>query len=122
MAAAVISPAFRRGEGSATAGEIAVMTTLRHAGKAVAVMVPVSQLARLGLPALIVLGSLVILVLAISCWIIASDDRSSRMVWLMLAARGRPDVPARRPPRRLELSSSRTAGSGKVSTEPDKLA
>jgi hypothetical protein len=98
------------------------MTTLRHAGKAVAVMVPVSQLARLGLPALIVLGSLVILVLAVSCWIIASDDRSSRMAWLMLAARGRPDIPARRPPRRLELSPSRTAGSGKVSTEPDELA
>jgi hypothetical protein len=98
------------------------MTTLRHAGKAVAVMVPVSQLARLGLPALIVLGSLAILMLAISCWIIASDDRSSRMARLMLAARGRPAVPARRPPRRLELSPSRAAGSGQVSTEPDELA
>lgn len=98
------------------------MTTLRHAGKAIAIMVPVSQLARLGLPALIVLGSLAILILAISCWIIASDDRSTRMARLMLAARGRPAVPARRPPRRLELSPSRAAGSGEASAEPDELA
>jgi hypothetical protein len=98
------------------------MTTLRHTGKAVAAMVALSQLVRLGLPALIVLGSLAILVLAISCWIIASDDRSSRMAWLMLAARGRPAVPARRPPRRLEVSPSRAVGSGKVGAEPDELS
>jgi len=71
------------------------MTALRHAGKAVALMVPASQLARLGLPVLIMLGTLVVLVLAISCWVIASDDRSNRMARLMLAARGRPAFPAR---------------------------
>ena len=95
-------------------------TALRHAGKVVALMVPVSQLARLGLPALIMLGSLVALVLAISCWIIASNDRSNRMARLMLAARGRPAVPSRRSPRRLELSSSRAAGSGGASGKPDE--
>jgi hypothetical protein len=99
-----------------------VVTTLRYAGKAVAVIVPVSQLARLGLPALIVLGFLAILILAISCWIIASDDRSSRMARLMLAARGRPAVPARRPPRRLELAPSHAAGPDEASAEPDELA
>lgn len=95
-------------------------TALRHAGKVAALMVPVSQLARLGLPALIMLGSLVALVLAISCWIIASNDRSNRMARLMLAARGRPAVPARRSPRRLELSSSHAAGSGGASGKPDE--
>jgi hypothetical protein len=72
------------------------MTALRHTGKVAALMVPASQLARLGLPALITLGTLVMLVLAILCWVIASDDRSNRTAQLMLAARGRPALPTRR--------------------------
>jgi HAMP domain-containing protein len=70
------------------------MTALRQAGRWVATMVPVSQLARLGLPALIMLCFLALVVLAIWCWIIDNDDRSNRLTRLILAARGHHAVPA----------------------------
>jgi hypothetical protein len=70
------------------------MTALRQAGKVVTTVVPVSQLARLGLPALIVLGFLTLVVLAIWCWIIGNADRSDRLTRLILAARGHHAVPA----------------------------
>jgi hypothetical protein len=51
-------------------------------------VVPVAQLARLGLPALASVAFLAAAVLAAACWVIGSRDRCERAARLLLAARG----------------------------------
>jgi hypothetical protein len=70
---------------------------LKRAGRLTAAAVPLAQLARLGLPALISLGFLAVLALATVCWVIASDDRSRRVTQLIIAARGASAVPSPSP-------------------------
>lgn len=55
--------------------------------KRAAAAVPVAQLARLGLPALV--GTLVfaVLMLAAVCWLLGSDDRTARAACLLQAWR-----------------------------------
>ncbi|MGP0022966.1 MAG: hypothetical protein ACLPKE_06315 [Streptosporangiaceae bacterium] len=67
-----------------------MMVVLRQAGKLAAEAVPVAQLARLGLPALIAVAVLAVLVLAAICWIIDSDERCSRVARVLGAWRGAP--------------------------------
>jgi hypothetical protein len=64
------------------------MAALRQVGKVVVGMVPVVQLARLGLPALVALFALAVLVLAVICWILSSGERCERVYRMLLAARG----------------------------------
>ena len=81
---------------------------MRAVLRAAAGMVPVAQLARLGLPALIAVMALAVLVLVAGCWILADDARAARAAIVMqawrgrlpAAADGRPAVQARRPKRR----------------------
>jgi len=61
---------------------------LRHAGQAVAGVLPAAILARLGVPALATVVFLIVLVLAVACWIINSDDRTGRVARMMLAKQG----------------------------------
>ena len=68
---------------------------------------PVALLAGLGLPALGALLFLAVAALAVSCWVIASGERTDRVSQMMLARRGHaggpapgaaaPPVPASRP-------------------------
>jgi hypothetical protein len=62
-----------------------MMNALRHAGRAVAGMLPVAVIVRLGLPALAVLVFLAILAAGVACWVIASDDRSDRVTRMIYA-------------------------------------
>jgi hypothetical protein len=66
------------------------MTVLRAAGRAAAAAVPAAQLARLGLPALAGVLGLAVLVLAVICWVLASDARCERMANVLRAWRGVP--------------------------------
>jgi hypothetical protein len=50
----------------------------------------VTLLADFGMPALGALVSLVIMALAVTCWILASPDRSERICRMLLAGRGDP--------------------------------
>jgi hypothetical protein len=70
-------------------------------------VVPVAQLARLGLPALIAVVAFAVLVVVAGCWVLADDARAARAAIVMQAwrgwlppAAGRPAVPASRPRRR----------------------
>jgi hypothetical protein len=78
------------------------MGTLRRAGKVVVGVVPVAQLARLGLPAFIALVAFAVMVLAVICWIIRSHDRCERVSRILLALRGN--------------SAALTSGSGTATT------
>ncbi len=77
-----------------------MMAVLRQAGKLAAEAVPVAQLARSGLPALIALAVLAVLVLAAVCWVIGSDERCDRVARVLGAWRGAPAsvAPAPEPP------------------------
>jgi len=66
------------------------MGFLRAAGKTAATLVPTAQLARLGLPALIAAGVLLVLILAAGCWILASDGPAARLACILDAWRGNP--------------------------------
>jgi hypothetical protein len=68
------------------AGAVKIM--LKHTGKAVAATVPATQLVRLGLPALAAVFALAVLVLALACWVINSDDRTKRVTQIILARAG----------------------------------
>jgi Mg-chelatase subunit ChlI len=57
--------------------------------RAAAGVVPVAQLARLGMPALIALVALAVLMLVTGWWILADDARTARAVIVMQAWRGR---------------------------------
>lgn len=57
----------------------------------------VTLLASFGMPALGALVSLVILALAVTCWILASPDRSERICRMLLAGRGDPRCLAPKP-------------------------
>jgi len=65
-----------------------VKTVMRHMGKVAAEVVPVAQLARLGLPALVALVFLAVLVLAVICWVLGSGKRSERVIRIILARAG----------------------------------
>ena len=62
--------------------------TLKHAGRAATGTFSVAALTQLSMPALAVVGLLVMLVLGVICWIISSDERSARVSRMMLARRG----------------------------------
>jgi hypothetical protein len=72
----------------------AAKTILRHAGRAAAGAIPAALLVGLGLPALGALVFLASAVLAVTCWVIASEERTSRVSQLMLARRGQAGSPA----------------------------
>lgn len=69
----------------------------RNAGKLTATVVPVSQLARLGLPAFFALvglvAFLVVAVLAWTSWVLNNDERAKRMAQLLNAIRGQRSSP-----------------------------
>jgi len=69
------------------------MTVLKRAGVVAAAIVPVSQLARLGYPAILTVVAaaalLAVLVIGVACWVLASDARSRRAERLLGAARRR---------------------------------
>jgi hypothetical protein len=80
---------------------------LRRAGRPAAGALPAALLPGLGLPALGALVFLAVAVLAVTCWVIASRERTDRVSQMMLARRGQaggpepgaaaPPVPASRP-------------------------
>lgn len=61
---------------------------VKTAAKAIAGVLPTAVLAGLGMPALAALLLLAILVLAVACWVIASQDRTNRVSQILLARRG----------------------------------
>jgi hypothetical protein len=63
-------------------------STLRRAAHVVAGAIPVAFLARLGVPTLGALVFLVIVGIAVACWVIGSPDRTERVSRLLLACRG----------------------------------
>ena len=67
---------------------------LRRAGRAAAGALPAALLAGLGLPALGALVFLAVAVLAVTCWVIASGERTARVSQMMLARRGQASDPA----------------------------
>jgi hypothetical protein len=60
--------------------------------KAAAGVIPAAALTRLGMPALGSLVLLAVLVLAVACWVIGSQDRTNRVSQILLARRGAPAV------------------------------
>jgi len=80
-----------RNWGRRPGGGDAVMAVLRAAVKAAAAAVPAAQLTRLGLPALAGVIGLTVLVLAVICWLLASDARCERVPKMLgaLARRAR---------------------------------
>jgi hypothetical protein len=65
-----------------------VKTALKSATRAAAGMLPAAVLIRLGMPALAAVVFLTVLILGMTCWIISSDERTSRVNRMMLARRG----------------------------------
>lgn len=63
------------------------MSVLKTAGKALLTLVPASELARLGLPALWSVEALIVLVLAGIGWIVIDKDRSANLA--LILGRGR---------------------------------
>jgi hypothetical protein len=67
---------------------------LRNAGRLTVTVLPVSQLVRLGLPALVLLAGLIaflaVAVLAWTSWVLNDDERAKRMTRLLNAIRGQP--------------------------------
>ncbi len=53
-------------------------------------MVPAAAVAVLGMPALGLVVLLAVLVLAVVCWVIASQNRTNRLSQILLALRGTP--------------------------------
>jgi len=73
------------------------MTVLNKAGTIAVTVVPVSLLARLGLPAfvavVVLVAVLAVAAAGMACWVINDDQRSERVVKLLTAARARAEVP-----------------------------
>jgi hypothetical protein len=65
-----------------------VRAVVKRAGQAAAGALPAALLARLGLPALAALVLFGVLVLAVTCWILNSANRSGRVARIMLARQG----------------------------------
>jgi hypothetical protein len=86
-----------------------VANILKHAGRTAAGALPAALLAELGVPALGALLFLVIMVLAVICWVIASGDRTDRVSQMMLARRGQASFPARGNPARGNTAPSMTS-------------
>ena len=93
---------------------------LKHAGRALCVVLPTGLLAQLGMPALAALVFLAVLVLGVTCWIIGNGDRSDRVTRMIFARQGDarclvPDpsaasLPASQPPhRRTQPAQRRTS-------------
>jgi hypothetical protein len=70
-----------------------VKTVARHAATAAGVLTT-AVMAGLGMPALGALVLLAVLILAVMCWVIASQDRTNRVSQILLARRGSPLTPA----------------------------
>lgn len=70
----------------------ATASIAKYIGKVVAVVLPTSQLARLGPTALVGLLLLAVLLLAAICWVIGSEDRSIHVAWILLARAGNPEA------------------------------
>jgi hypothetical protein len=74
------------------------MTALKHVVKVAVAVVPVTALARLGMPALVasvaLAALLVFAILGLAIWVIGDEQRSQRMEKLLTAARGRAEAPA----------------------------
>jgi hypothetical protein len=68
------------------------MSVLKTAGKAIITVVPASQLARLGLPALWSLEALVVLVLIGIAWVVIDKDRAGNLA-LILGRRSSAEPP-----------------------------
>ncbi|MCL2584191.1 MAG: hypothetical protein FWE35_17240 [Streptosporangiales bacterium] len=65
------------------------MIILRTAGKAIATLVPASQLARLGLPGLWSVEALAVLMLAGVGWIVLDAGRAKNLALILSATRNR---------------------------------
>lgn len=65
-----------------------VMTVIRHIGKVATGALPAILVAGLGLPALGSLVFMAVLVLAVACWVLSSEDRTARLSRVLLALRG----------------------------------
>ena len=68
----------------------ALKRAIRNGGRTVAGMLPAAALLSLGLPALAAVVFLVVLVIGATCWILDSDERTSRVNRILLARRGDP--------------------------------
>ena len=73
------------------------MAALRAVARAAAVAVPAAQLARLGFPALIGAFGLAVLILAVACWVLASDARCERAAKVLGACHAAPAAVAPAP-------------------------
>lgn len=62
----------------------------RCAAKVTASALPAAAVAEFGIPALAVLVLLAVLILAVICWVIVSQDRTNRVSQILLARRGTP--------------------------------
>jgi hypothetical protein len=62
----------------------------RYAAKTAAALLPATAVAGLGMPAIAALVLLAVLVLALACWVIGSQDRTNRASQILLALRGTP--------------------------------
>jgi hypothetical protein len=78
------------------------LPTLKRGARSAAIFFAADQLLRLGVPALGALVFLVVLMLGVVCWVVASPERTERLSRLLLASRGdarslsRPDRSIRR--------------------------
>lgn len=69
------------------------MSVLKTAGKAVVTVVPASQLARLGLPALWSVEALAVLVLIGMAWVVIDKDRAGNLALILGRRRDKDPVP-----------------------------
>lgn len=74
------------------------MNVLRTAGKAMATLLPASQLARLGLPALWSADALAVLVLIGAAWVVIDNSRAKNLALILSARRGRDQGSIAEPP------------------------
>ena len=65
-----------------------MMAALKKVGAVGLGAVSVAQLARLGLPTVVAFFALALLVLAVICWILTSEERCERVSRMLLAVRG----------------------------------
>jgi hypothetical protein len=69
-----------------------VKNTLRRVGRTAAKVLPAAALTKLGIPALAGLIFIAVLILGVSCWIIGNEERSDRVIRMILARQGRADI------------------------------
>ena len=65
-----------------------MMTALSRAGNAVAKVVSVALVTRLGPASLVVLAFLAVLLASVACWVVHNEDRTDRVSRVLLAWRG----------------------------------